>query len=50
MRRSTVKRAMFAIASVHERASLANPIKDPVVKGAWRAILAANERGRERKQ
>ncbi len=50
MRRSTVERAMFAIAFVHERAGLANPIKDPVVKGAWRAILAANERGRERKQ
>jgi len=48
-RRSTVERAMFAIASVHERAGLPNPIRDPIVKGAWRAILEANERGRERK-
>jgi len=48
-RRSTVERAMFAIAALHERSGLANPIKDPVVKNAWRAILMANERGRERK-
>jgi hypothetical protein len=42
---------MFAIASLHERDGLANPINDPVVRSAWRAVLmatsaAASERPR----
>lgn len=48
-RRSTVERAMFAIGAAHAERGLPNPIHEPAVKTAWRAILAANERVPERK-